>query len=63
VKFTKKECPKKSGYLTGSRGLPVRVQVNHGKGAPGSNQILFELKALDDESLHVTEKAVFLVPR
>jgi len=48
---------------TGSRGVPVRVQVEHGKGNLGSNRILFELKALDDQNLHVSEKAVFLVPR
>lgn len=48
---------------TASRGLPVRVQVDHGQGNPGSNKIAFELKALDDDNLHVQEKAVFLVPR
>ncbi len=48
---------------TGSRAVPVRVRVAHGKGVPGSNKIEFELKALDDERLQVREKAVFIVPR
>ena len=48
---------------TGSRGVPVRVQVDHGKGNIGSNKITFELQALDDERLQVQEKAVFFVPR
>jgi cytochrome c oxidase accessory protein FixG len=48
---------------TGSRAVPVRVRVAHGKGVTGSNKITFELKALDDERLQVIEKAVFIVPR
>jgi hypothetical protein len=48
---------------TATRALPVRVRVDHGKGQPGSNQIVFELTALDAPSLHVKEKAVFFVPR
>jgi cytochrome c oxidase accessory protein FixG len=46
-----------------SRAVPVRVQVDHGKGKPGSNKIVFELKALDDARLKVKENAVFFVPK
>ncbi len=48
---------------TESRAVPVRVRVAHGKGDKGSNKIAFELQALDDERVHVKEKAVFIVPR
>ncbi|HJV82814.1 cytochrome c oxidase accessory protein CcoG [Noviherbaspirillum sp.] len=48
---------------TGSRAVPVRVRVAHGKGNTGSNKIAFEVEALDDESVEVKEKAVFIVPR
>ncbi|MFC3108753.1 cytochrome c oxidase accessory protein CcoG [Undibacterium arcticum] len=48
---------------TGSLAVPVRVRVTHGKGKPGSNKIVFELKALDDEYLQVKENAVFFVPK
>lgn len=48
---------------TGSRALPVRVRVAHGKGKPGSNKIMFELTATDGANLQVSEKAVFFVPR
>jgi cytochrome c oxidase accessory protein FixG len=48
---------------TASRALPVRVQIDQGKAKAGSNKIVFELKALDDESLQVKEKAIFFVPR
>jgi cytochrome c oxidase accessory protein FixG len=48
---------------TGSLAVPVRVRVTHGRGKPGSNKIVFELKALDDEHLQVTENAVFFVPK
>jgi cytochrome c oxidase accessory protein FixG len=48
---------------TESRAVPVRVRVAHGKGTAGSNKIAFEVKALDDSSQQVKEKAVFLVPR
>lgn len=48
---------------TDTRAVPVRIRIAHGKGQPGSNPILFELKALDDARLQVTEKAVFFVPR
>ncbi|RQO36584.1 cytochrome c oxidase accessory protein CcoG [Herminiimonas sp. KBW02] len=48
---------------TETRAVPVRVRAEAGQGAPGSNDITFSLQAVDDESLHVTEKAVFFVPR
>jgi len=48
---------------TESRAVPVRVRTAHGKGEKGSNKIAFELQALDEERLHVKEKAVFIVPR
>jgi len=47
---------------TASRAVPVRVRIAHGQGKIGSNKIFFELKAVDDEKLHVKEKAVFFVP-
>ncbi|MFC5474488.1 cytochrome c oxidase accessory protein CcoG [Paraherbaspirillum soli] len=46
-----------------SRAMPVRVRIDHGKGKPGSNPIVFELKALDDAQLQVSEKAVFFIPK
>jgi cytochrome c oxidase accessory protein FixG len=48
---------------TESRAVPVRIRVNHGKGQAGSNKIMIEVRALDDERLQVQEKAVFFVPR
>ncbi|SNS97039.1 cytochrome c oxidase accessory protein FixG [Noviherbaspirillum humi] len=48
---------------TGSRAVPVRVRVNHGKGEKGSNKIAFEVTAIDAPDVKVKEKAVFLVPR
>jgi cytochrome c oxidase accessory protein FixG len=50
-----------SGATT--RAVPVRVRVPAGVGKRGSNKIEFELAALDDPSLRVEEKAVFIVPR
>jgi cytochrome c oxidase accessory protein FixG len=46
-----------------TRALPVRVRVDQGQGTPGSNQIVFELTALDAPGVHVKEKAVFFVPK
>ena len=43
--------------------LPVRLRAGPGNGKTGSNKIQITLQALDDDSLHVTEKAVFIVPR
>jgi len=45
-----------------SRWLPVRVGVPYENLQPGSYPIWFDVSN-DDGSLHVTEKAVFLVPR
>jgi cytochrome c oxidase accessory protein FixG len=46
-----------------TRLVAVRVRAPAGEGNKGSNKIEFELTALDDPSLHVEEKAVFIVPR
>jgi cytochrome c oxidase accessory protein FixG len=48
---------------TETRAVPIRLRANHGKGETGSNKIAIELTALDDPSLAVKEKAVFIVPR
>jgi len=48
---------------TEARGVPVRVRVEQGNGAPGSNKIEFRLTSLDGQNVMVTEKAVFFVPR
>jgi cytochrome c oxidase accessory protein FixG len=48
---------------TESRSVPVTLRVADGKGAPGSNKIVFELRAVDDERIGVKEKASFFVPR
>jgi polyferredoxin len=48
---------------TETRAVPIRLRVDHGKGETGSNKIAIELTALDDPSLAVKEKAVFIVPR
>jgi len=48
---------------TESRAVPVRVRVDPGRGDPGTNKIVFELVARDDERVRVSEKAVFFVPR
>jgi cytochrome c oxidase accessory protein FixG len=46
-----------------TRAVAVRVRAPEHEGAHGSNKIEFELTAVDDPSLHVEEKAVFIVPR
>jgi cytochrome c oxidase accessory protein FixG len=46
-----------------TRAVPVRVRVNPGRAAGGSHPIRFTLTALDDPSLRVSEKAVFIVPK
>lgn len=46
-----------------TKAIPVRVHAEHGYGKPGSNQIWFELQAVDQPELQVKEKAVFFVPR
>ncbi|KIF81477.1 cytochrome c oxidase accessory protein CcoG [Noviherbaspirillum autotrophicum] len=48
---------------TGSRAVPVRVRISHGKGQPGSNKIMFEVESTDGSDVEVKEKAVFFVPR
>jgi cytochrome c oxidase accessory protein FixG len=46
-----------------NRAVPVRVQVERGAAASGSNHIVFELTAVDDPALAVSEEAVFIVPK
>jgi cytochrome c oxidase accessory protein FixG len=46
-----------------TRAVPVRVQAERGELTGGSHPIAFELTALDQPALKVTEKAVFIVPR
>ncbi|WP_050466050.1 cytochrome c oxidase accessory protein CcoG [Herbaspirillum chlorophenolicum] len=48
---------------TQTLSVPVRVRAPHGAGERGSNKIHFELQAEDNQALHVSEKAVFIVPR
>ena len=48
---------------TQTLSVPIRVRAPQGVGERGSNKIHFELQAEDDPRLHVSEKAVFLVPR
>jgi cytochrome c oxidase accessory protein FixG len=48
---------------TETRAVPIRLRADHGRGQAGSNKITIELTALDDPSLAVKEKAVFIVPR
>jgi cytochrome c oxidase accessory protein FixG len=46
-----------------ARAVPVRVRIDHGAAPTGSNALAFSVTAQDDPALHVTEKAVFIVPR
>ncbi|MCS0580524.1 cytochrome c oxidase accessory protein CcoG [Massilia pinisoli] len=46
-----------------ARAVPVRVRVDHHAAHTGSNALTFSVTAEDDPALHVTEKAVFIVPR
>jgi cytochrome c oxidase accessory protein FixG len=46
-----------------ARAVPVRVRTAPGEGQPGSNKIAFTVTALDDASVRVHEKAVFIVPK
>jgi cytochrome c oxidase accessory protein FixG len=46
-----------------TRAVAVRVQAERGELAKGSHQVAFELTALDQPSLQVQEKAVFIVPK
>ncbi|MEO6351830.1 MAG: cytochrome c oxidase accessory protein CcoG [Burkholderiaceae bacterium] len=43
--------------------VPVRVRVEPEHAEPGSNKISFTVRDHDDESVSVTEKAAFLIPR
>jgi cytochrome c oxidase accessory protein FixG len=46
-----------------TRAVPVRVRIAPGKVGSGSHPVRFTISALDDPSLRVTEKAVFIVPK
>jgi polyferredoxin len=46
-----------------TRAVAVRVQAERGALGKGSHEIEFELTALDQPSLQVREKAVFIVPK
>jgi cytochrome c oxidase accessory protein FixG len=46
-----------------TRAVPVRVQIDPGKGRGGSNRIEFMVSALDEPDIRVREQAVFMVPR
>jgi cytochrome c oxidase accessory protein FixG len=48
---------------TETRSVPVRVQVDGGQGAKGSNRVHIALEAQDGSALKVREEAVFFVPR
>lgn len=43
--------------------VPVRVRVDEEHAEPGSNKITFTVEDHDNDSVSVTEKAVFLIPR
>ncbi|HEX5806285.1 MAG TPA: cytochrome c oxidase accessory protein CcoG [Macromonas sp.] len=45
------------------RSLVVRVQLPPNAAAPGSHPIHFDVQAEGSSALHVSEKAVFLIPR
>ncbi|RJG01531.1 cytochrome c oxidase accessory protein CcoG [Noviherbaspirillum sedimenti] len=46
-----------------TKAVPVRVRVPAGAAQPGSNRIKFVIQDTDDQSVKITEKAVFIVPR
>ena len=48
---------------TETLAYPVRVRAAAGSAHSGSNKINFTLTASDDAAIHVTEHAVFIVPR
>ena len=48
---------------TEARAVAVRVQIPPDAASSGSHPIQFHIRATGDESVHVTEKAAFLVPR
>jgi polyferredoxin len=43
--------------------VPIRVRIASDQGESGSRKIIFTVHDLDDKSVSVTEKAVFLIPR
>jgi cytochrome c oxidase accessory protein FixG len=43
--------------------VPMRVRIASDQGESGSRKIIFTVHDLDDKSVSVTEKAVFLIPR
>jgi cytochrome c oxidase accessory protein FixG len=45
------------------RAVAVRVQIPPDAASPGSHPIHFDIRALGDETIQVSEKAAFLVPR
>lgn len=45
------------------RSMAVRIQLPPGAAEPGSHPVHFEIRATGGEKHHVSEKAVFLVPR
>jgi cytochrome c oxidase accessory protein FixG len=46
-----------------TRAVPVRVRVPAGAAQTGSNRIKFVVQDTEEQSVKITEKAVFLVPR
>jgi len=48
---------------TEARAVAVRVQIPPDAASAGSHPIAFEIRAVGDDAVHVTEKAAFLVPR
>ena len=46
-----------------SRWVVAQLQIPFGSAAPGSHTVHFDVEALGGEAAHVSEKAVFLVPR
>ena len=48
---------------TETRSVPVRLRIDGGQAAKGSNKIHIGLQALDESGLKVREEAVFYVPR
>jgi polyferredoxin len=46
---------------TDSRMVPVRVRADRALSAPGTHDIRFSIRALDDEGIAVQEKSVFIV--
>ena len=45
-----------------ARTIPVTVRVAWGSGQPGSNEIVFELRSITDESVTLRQKAAYYLP-